>query len=228
MVRLWSSLAVVACVVGACGGKIEQSADNSQSAGAGPLGSGSTTNPIGPTQRAPSSPQTAPTTSPVAPGSSGNAGTYVNGPLGFVVRDAFSFSSGPSQARELHGIWMTSFTNACERQNATTGASVLRIDFSDDSGPVTPGTYPLEGPAPSDQRTAYAQVWVVTAAGCSAEGDPGAHFESGSVTIEKSTENGIVGSFHGVLIDNDGNEGTIDGHFDAPRCPSGSNSCTPP
>ena len=54
-------------------------------------------------------------------------GTYVNGPLGFVVQDAFSFDTGPSSNRELRGIWLTSFTPACDKTKAV--AMAVRNQF---------------------------------------------------------------------------------------------------
>lgn len=175
-------------------------------------------------------PGTAPVAAPVSgtPGTSSARGsTYVNGALGFVVQDAFSFDTGPSTNRELRGIWLTSFTPAYDKTKAVEGSAVLRIDFSEQADTVPPGTYPLEGPTTPDKKTAYAQVWFVTAAGCSTTGVPGAHFESGTVTITRSDATGMVGSFQGVLLDNDGNAAAVDGHFDAPRCPTGGGACTP-
>jgi hypothetical protein len=216
-----------AFVLVACGGKIAPSSDDLQSKSAVPFGASVSGEPVGSGARAPTA---APVAAPPS-GTSGTAGsrgsTYVNGPLGFVVQDAFSFDTGPSSNRELRGIWLTSFTPACDKTKAVEGSGVLRIDFSEQAGTVPPGTYPLEGPTTPDAKTAYAQVWFVTAAGCSTTGVPGAHFESGTVTITRSDATGMVGSFQGVLLDNDGNAAALDGEFDAPRCPTGGGACTP-
>jgi hypothetical protein len=215
-------LAVLA--VAACGGKIAPSPDDIQSHSAGPYAGTGTSDVIG-------SPAHHPTATPVAvpsaTGPSRKSATYVNGPIGFVVQDAFSFDTGPTSNRELRGIWITSFTPACDKTQAVEGSAMLRIDFSEQADNVPPGTYPLEGPATPDAKTAFAQVWWVTAAGCGAAGTPGAFFESGSVTITKSDATGMVGSFQGILVDFDGNSSPVDGHFDAPRCPTGGGSCTP-
>lgn len=229
---VWSSSLARAGTVGgltafvlvACGGKIEPSSEDLQSKGAGPYGATATADPVGSAKHRPTS---TPVAVPPAPGASRSGSTYVNGPLGFVVQDAFSFDTGPSSNRELHGIWLTSFTPACDKTRAVQGSGVLRIDFSEQAGTVPPGTYPLEGPTTPDEKTAYAQVWWVTAAGCSTTGIPGSRFDSGTVTITKSDATGMVGSFQGVLVDNDGNAAPVDGHFDAPRCPTGGGACTP-
>ena len=218
-------LTFAALAVAACGGKIEPSSDDVQSHSTGPYAGTGTSGVIGssPVHR----PASAPVAVPSATGASHRGDTYVNGPLGFVVQDAFSFDTGPSSNRELRGIWITSFTPACDKTKAVAGSGVLRIDFSEQADTVPPGTYPLEGPTTPDAKTAYAQVWWVTAAGCGTTGTPGAHFESGTVTITKSDATGMVGSFQGVLVDFDGNSSAVDGHFDAPRCPTGGGACTP-
>jgi hypothetical protein len=217
LVRAGSAGSLTAFVLVACGGKIAPSSDDLQSKSAVPFGAVVSSDPAG----TPSGTAATPATS------SARGSTYVNGPLGFVVQDAFSFDTGPTSNRELRGIWLTSFTPACDKTKAVEGSSVLRIDFSEQADTVPPGTYPLEGPTTPDKKTAYAQVWFVTAAGCSTTGVPGAHFESGTVTITRSDATGTVGSFQGVLLDNDGNAGAVDGHFDAPRCPTGGGACTP-
>lgn len=214
-----------ALLLAACGGKLEPSSDDVQTRNAGPYAGTATADPVGSAPRPPM-----PTPSGAAPSASGasrKGATYVNGPLGFVVQDAFSFDTGPSSNRELRGVWLTSFAPACDKTKAVEGSGVLRIDFSEQADTVPPGTYPLEGPTTPDAKTAYAQVWWVTAAGCGTTGIPGAHFESGTVTITKSDPTGMVGSFQGVLVDFDGNAAAVDGHFDAPRCPTGGGACTP-
>jgi hypothetical protein len=154
--------------------------------------------------------------------------TWVKGPLGFEVFDAFSFDAGPKSNRELVGVWLTGFPNACDKNNATPGAGVLRIDFSEEHGNIPAlGTYPLQGPSPEDLKTTFAQVWWVTAAGCDQPGVPGGSFESGTVTIEKSDKTGMVGSFQGMLVIPGDDPVHIEGHFNAPRCPSGGTACTP-
>jgi len=216
--------AVAALVVAACGGKIAPSSDDIESQNAGPYAGTGTSGIIGgPAHR----PASAPVTVPSPTGASHRSDTWVNGPIGFTVQDAFSFDTGPTSNRELRGIWITSFAPACDKTQAVAGSGVLRIDFSEQADTVPPGTYPLEGPTTPDAKTAYAQVWWVTAAGCGTTGIPGAHFESGTVTITKSDATGMVGSFQGILVDFDGNSSAVDGHFDAPRCPTGGGACTP-
>lgn len=210
-------------LIAACGGKIEPGAADApitNGPGAAPYGGTATANPIGSAAGVPPS-------SPAPPGAPGpsRSGTWVNGRLGFVVRDAISFDHGPSENRELRGIWLTGYANACSNSSWAEGSGVLRIDFSEQAGSVPPGVYPLEGPTPLDWKTAYAQVFWGTAAGCSTQGIPGAHFESGAVTITKSDAQGMVGSFQGVLV-GDGQEAAIEGHFDARRCP-GNGACQP-
>ena len=224
--RAGSAGCLTAIVLVARGGKITPSSDDLRSQSAVPFGATVSADPAGSGRHAPG---TTPVAAPVSgtPGTSSARGTYVNGPLGFVVQDAFSFDTGPSTNRELRGIWLTSFTPAYDKTKAVEGSAVLRIDFSEQADTVPPGTYPLEGPTTPDKKTAYAQVWFVTAAGCSTTGVPGAHFESGTVTITRSDATGMVGSFQGVLLDNDGNAAAVDGHFDAPRCPTGGGACTP-
>jgi hypothetical protein len=224
LARVGTAFALTALVLVACGGKIEPSGDDVQSKSAGPYGATATADPTGSGKHRPTS---TPVATPTVPGAPRGGSTYVNGPIGFVVQDAFSFDTGPSSNRELRGIWLTSFTPACDKTKAVEGSGVLRIDFSEQADTVPPGTYPLEGPTTPDKKTAYAQVWWVTAAGCTTTGIPGAHFESGTVTITKSDSTGMVGSFQGVLLDTDGNAAAVDGQFDAPRCPTGGGACTP-
>ncbi|GAC1538433.1 MAG: hypothetical protein NVS3B10_02900 [Polyangiales bacterium] len=215
-------LAAVAVV--ACGGKIAPSPDdNLESRSAGPYAATGTSDVATPAHP----PASTPVAVPSAATGDSHRDTWVNGPIGFVVQDAFSFDTGPTSNRELRGVWITSFTPACDKRQAIQGSGVLRIDFSEQAGTVPPGTYPLEGPATPDAKTAYAQVWWVTAAGCGTTGTPGAHFESGTVTITKSDATGMVGSFQGILVDFDGNASPVDGHFDAPRCPTGGGACSP-
>lgn len=222
--------ALLALLVAACGGKIAPSSDDLGTGTAGPHAGADPSGTIvgAPTHRPASAPVTVPSATGAAPNvGRGRAATWVNGPIGFVVQDSFSFDTGPTTNRELRGVWITSFSPSCDKTKATPGSGVLRIDFSEQAGTVPPGTYPLEGPATPDAKTAYAQVWWVAAAGCGNEGTPGAHFESGSVTIERSDASGMAGSFQGVLVDFDGNSSPVNGHFDAPRCPTGGGACTP-
>jgi hypothetical protein len=223
---------LLVCGAPACGGKIAPSGEDLGSNRSGPstgTGNGSDVGVGDPGHR----PASAPIAVPAPVGSSSGAGgasrgaTFVNGPIGFTVQDSFSFVTGPASNRELHGVWITSFTPACDKANAVPGSGVLRIDFSEGAGMVPPGTYPLEGPATPEAKTAFAQVWWVTAAGCGSEGQPGAYFESGSVTITRSDDTGMVGSFEGILDDFDGNSFHVDGQFDAPRCGTGGGACTP-
>lgn len=224
LVRVAALAALGTLAVVACGGKIAPSGDDIGRTGSGPFDA--TGDVVGtPTHKPASAPVTVPAPTPT--GSSHRSETWVNGPIGFVVQDAFSFDTGPTSNRELRGVWITSFTPACDKTMAVPGSGVLRIDFSEQADTVPPGTYPFEGPSTPDAKTAYAQVWWVTAAGCGAAGTPGAHFESGSVTIDRSDATGMVGSFEGILVDFDGNSSPVDGHFDAPRCPTGGGACSP-
>ena len=97
-VGILGCLAVLA--VAACGGKIAPSSDDIQSHSAGPYAGTGTSDVIGgPAHR----PTSAPIAVPSATGASHRSATYVNGPLGFVVQDAFSFDTGPTSNRELRG-----------------------------------------------------------------------------------------------------------------------------
>jgi hypothetical protein len=218
-------IGVAACTFAACGGAIEPTPEKTQTREAGGYAGPAQDAPVA--SATPSLPPPAPSGMPSEPGPSPGAPTFVKGPLGFVVRDAFSFDLfGPTADRQVRGVWLTAFASACDKTKATDGAGVLRIDFTAEAGEVPPGTYPLAVPQVGEKST-VAEVWSVSGAGCSGMASSGARLESGTVTITSSDAMGMAGSFEGTLVGPSGNQGYVAGHFVAPRCPGGRGACNP-
>jgi hypothetical protein len=152
--------------------------------------------------------------------------TSATGPLNW-VRDAFFVHQyGPTAARDVRGIWLTSFVGACDKTKATSGALLLRIDFSAEAGEIPVGTYPIADTF-APEPMAIATVWSVLDDGCSGQGTTQTRLVSGTVNVTSSDETGVAGTFEGSLVG--ATPQTVHGTFVAPRCATvgGEGACRP-
>ncbi len=161
-------------------------------------------------------------------GPSPDAPTYFAGPLGFTVRDAYSFDRfSPTGNRQTRGIMLTSFVSACDKGKANAGTKVIHIVFSPDVEAIPPtGVYAISDTA-GEGPVALAQVWTVATAGCSGMELSSRRFVSGKITLTRSDATGLEGTFEGTLVDDSVALGVVTGHFVAPRCGPYEGACNP-